>query len=65
METSITKEQARARRKHFGRQSSDPFYTVSYASKATMQDKDAECLPVPDAPKDPVEKTPTKELTAV
>ncbi len=62
METSITKEQARARRKHFGRQNSDPFYTMSYTSKAATQDKNVPSQPEPHAPEDLDKEVPAKEL---
>jgi len=64
METSITKEQARVRRKHFGRQNSDPFYTMSYTSKSATQDKNAQSPPEPHAPEGLDEEVPAKELAA-
>ncbi len=61
METSTTKEQARTRRKHFGRQNSDPFYTLSYTSKVAAQDETAPCPSDQYAPEDPAEEIPAKE----
>lgn len=64
METSITKEQARARRKHFGRQNSDPFYTMSYTSNAPVQDKDVECPQELPTTEDLNKEVSTKEMAA-
>ena len=60
METSITKEQARVRRKHFVCHNSGPFYTMSYKSKVAAQDENVQ-PPLHDT-EAPNKETPTKEL---
>lgn len=67
METSITKEQAQARRQHVGALNSAPFYTQSYKNRGAAQDEDIQNTPgvFPADPAEADQEEAAKELAVV